>query len=83
MFEKRIKVTVDAKCVCGWLLPHAVSPMRNVPSAGMNKDDLIPDAIVALVCPVCDYGHIFLLENEIAKRSDLVAVMPGKENDEN
>ena len=51
---------VDAKCACGWLLPLAVMPMAN---KGLEhkygEDDLVPNAIVALICPQCHEGHSF------------------------
>ena len=78
-----IKVTIDAKCSCGWLLPHAAMPMRNVPGVVYGEDTIMPDAVVTLICPVCHRGHMFASAHEVAKRDDLIVVMPGKKHDGN
>ncbi len=56
----------DTKCHCGWLLPHSVMPMKNTLRAGLTEDDIIPNAIVTLVCPVCAHGHSFMSVHEAA-----------------
>jgi hypothetical protein len=73
-----IKVAIDTKCSCGWLLPHAVMPMRNVPGAVYGEDAIMPDAVVTLNCPVCHSGHMFASVHEAAKRNDrIVGPAPG------
>ncbi len=63
----------DTSCRCGWLLPFSVMPMRNVPGAGRTEDDVVPNAIVTLVCPVCARGHSFFSAHEAVQAGPDVA----------
>lgn len=60
------------KCNCGWQLPRvSLAVTREKAKAllgkdgGITKEDKVPGAVVALICPRCGAGHFF--DDEIGR----------------
>jgi hypothetical protein len=69
-------MSVDTKCVCGWLLPFSVFAHRN--ERILNEDSLAVDSVVALVCPNCARGHSLYSTQAAAKMPDVLAALTTK-----
>jgi len=60
------RIHIDTKCVCGWLFPMALVPMRSdIPYEELGEEEhIMPGACVSLQCPVCHKCHVFYQPHE-------------------